>query len=51
MVGVFNFSDTLRKTETVMQAEFRRKDRLKAIKILAISFAIASIASILFILV
>ena len=51
MVGVFNFSDTLRKTETVMQAEFRRKDRIKAIKILAISFTIASIASILFILV
>ncbi|MEO6728720.1 MAG: hypothetical protein ABIM99_02240 [Candidatus Dojkabacteria bacterium] len=51
MVGVFNFSDTLRKTESVPQAESRRKDQIKGLKILALSFIIGSIAAILFILV
>ncbi len=51
MMGVFNFSDTLRKTETVVQAEFRRKDRIKAIKIFLLSFVIASIITGLFLLI
>lgn len=51
MMGVFNFSDKLRNTETVTQKEFRRKDQLKALKILIYSAAIASILSVLFILI
>ncbi len=51
MMGVFNFSDKLRDTETITQAEFRRKDQIAALKILGYSFAIASIATILFILI
>lgn len=51
MVGVFNFSDKLRNTESVTQAEFRRKDQIKALKIFIYSFAIASILTVIFILI
>ncbi len=50
MLGVFNFSDTLRKTESVMQADARRLDQVKALKILLISFLLATFATIIFIL-
>ncbi len=33
MRGVFNFGPEVGKTDTVMQAEFRRKDRAKALQI------------------
>jgi hypothetical protein len=36
--GVFNFGPHVGKTDTVEQAEFRKLDRLKALKILGISF-------------
>ncbi|MFS8130738.1 MAG: hypothetical protein ACMG57_02040 [Candidatus Dojkabacteria bacterium] len=51
MTGVFNFSDKLRQTETVTQAEYRKKDQVKALKILLYSFTIASIATVVFILI
>ncbi|WP_455383255.1 hypothetical protein [Salinispira pacifica] len=34
MRGVFNFGDEVGKTESVTQAEFRRKDRMKAQRII-----------------
>ena len=34
MSGLFNFSQSLEKTETVSQAEYRRKDQHKAITII-----------------
>ena len=37
MKGVFNFGDTLNKTDTVEQAEFRAQDKKKAQQIFAYS--------------
>jgi hypothetical protein len=37
MMGVFNFRPDVGKTDTVEQAEFRRKDRQKALWILLYS--------------
>lgn len=42
MSGIFNVSDDdIQRTESIDQAEFRRKDRQKALSILAYSIAIA----------
>ena len=38
--GVFNFSPALNRTDTVSQAAYRQKDRLKALQILGISILI-----------
>ncbi|WP_437191408.1 hypothetical protein [Planctomicrobium sp. SH527] len=40
--GVFNVSSSIGKTDTVEQAEFRKKDRRTAIVIIWLSFLIAS---------
>lgn len=40
MSGLFNFSDDIRKQESVDQAEYRRKDQQKALTIIAGSAAI-----------
>ncbi|MFH0848992.1 MAG: hypothetical protein V1857_05775 [archaeon] len=45
--GVFNFGPQVGKTETVEQAEFRRKDRQKASRIVAYSVLIAAILTAL----
>jgi hypothetical protein len=37
VMGVFNFGPNVGKTDTIEQAEFRRKDRLKAFEILLYS--------------
>lgn len=50
MTGVFNFSDKLRKTESIVQQEFRKQDQAKALKILGISLLISTILTIIFIL-
>lgn len=39
-LGIFNFGDDFSKKETVQQAEFRAKDREKALQIIAYSLAI-----------
>lgn len=41
MSGLFNFSDDIRKHESIDQAEYRRKDQRKAIAIIAGSAAMA----------
>jgi len=45
MRGVFNFRAEVRKTDTVEQAEFRRKDRAKAFQILAYSILIGIVVA------
>jgi hypothetical protein len=47
MKGVFNFGSELGKTETVEQAEFRRKDQRKALLISLYSALIGIAAAIL----
>lgn len=43
--GVFNFGANIGETDTVEQAEFRRQDRRKAIRIIALSALIGAIAA------
>jgi len=45
--GLFNFGPKAGKTETVMQAEFRAKDRKKALQILALSLIIGVVVAII----
>ncbi|HUI93082.1 MAG TPA: hypothetical protein VLX68_12615 [Chitinivibrionales bacterium] len=45
MRGVFNFGPEVGKTDTVLQAEFRKKDRRKASLILLLSGVIGAIAA------
>ena len=49
--GVFNFGHAVGKTETVEQAEFRRKDRQKAVSIVLWSMAVGIIVAVGFALV
>jgi hypothetical protein len=46
MKGVFNFGPEVGKTDTVMQAEFRKKDRQKALFILLLSVLIGAVAAV-----
>jgi hypothetical protein len=45
--GVFNFSPNVGKTDTVMQAEFRNKDRAKALQIVAYAALIGIVVALL----
>lgn len=45
--GVFNFGPDVGKTDTVEQAEFRRKDRRKAIQISVAGLALSSVITTL----
>ena len=45
--GLFNFGPKAGKTETVMQAEFRAKDRKKARQILGLSLIIGVVVAII----
>jgi uncharacterized membrane protein YidH (DUF202 family) len=45
MRGVFNFGPQVGKTEEVEQAEYRRKDKQKALQILAYSALIAIVVA------
>jgi hypothetical protein len=50
MKGVFNFRPDVGKTDTVIQAEFRKKDRQKALFILflsAVTGAVVAVAAVL----
>lgn len=49
--GVFNVQSSLGKTDTIEQAEFRQRDRLTAIRILAGSAVIAVVFTTLFYLI
>jgi hypothetical protein len=44
--GLFNFGPEVGKTETVTQAEFRAKDRKKALQIIALSVFIGVVVAI-----
>lgn len=44
--GVFNFGPDVGKSDTVEQAEYRRKDRVTAIRILSLALLIASAVSL-----
>lgn len=46
MKGVFNFGPEVGKTDTVMQAEFRKKDRQKALFILLLSVIAGTVAAV-----
>jgi hypothetical protein len=46
MKGVFNFGPEVGKTDTVLQAEFRKKDRQKALFILFLSVLIGAVAAV-----
>ena len=46
MRGVFNFGAEVGKTDTVEQAEFRRKDRSKALQIIAYSILIGVVVAL-----
>jgi hypothetical protein len=45
--GVFNFSAEIGKTDSVEQAEFRRKDRARAIQIDLYAFLIGAVVALL----
>ena len=45
--GLFNFKSEVGKTESVDQAEFRAKDKAKAIKIMLAAAAIAALVAVL----
>jgi len=47
MRGVFNFGPEIGKAETVMQAEFRAKDRRKAQAIIGLSLLIAVVVALI----
>lgn len=49
--GLYNFSDTVGKTDSVEQAEFRKKDKQKAQQILGLSIATALILAFLLCLI
>jgi hypothetical protein len=49
--GVFNVQSSLGKTDTIEQAEFRKRDRATAIRILAGSLTISTIYTILIYLI
>ncbi len=42
IMGIFNVTTSLKHYDTVEQAEFRKKDRQTAIKIIALSFLLAA---------
>jgi len=44
--GVFNFGPDVGRTDTVMQAEFRRKDRTRALQIIARSAGIGVVVAL-----
>lgn len=44
--GVFNFGAEVGKTDTVEQAEYRRKDRITALKIIGLSALVGAIVAI-----
>ncbi len=46
MRGLFNFSNELKKTETISEREFREKDKSKSIKIILISLFIGLAAAL-----
>ena len=46
MSGVFNFGAEVGKTDTVEQAEFRRKDRAKALQIVAYSILVGVVVAL-----
>ena len=45
--GLFNFGPEVGKTETVMQAEFREKDRKKSRQIMGLSALIGTVVAVL----
>jgi hypothetical protein len=47
MKGVFNFGDTLNKTDTVEQAEFRAQDKKKAQQIFAYSILAGIVVAVI----
>ena len=49
--GLFNFGDTLGQTDTVAQAEYRAKDKAKAIQITVIAAIIGLIVAFALVLV
>lgn len=51
MKGVFNFGPEVGKTDTVLQAEFRKKDRQKALFILFLSVLIGAAAAVAAVLI
>jgi len=51
MKGVFNFGPEVGKTDTVMEAEFRKKDRQKALFILFLSAVIGLVVSAVAVLI
>jgi hypothetical protein len=44
--GVFNFSDRLRRTESVIEAEARARDRRKALQIVGLSAVVGGLVAI-----
>lgn len=46
MKGVFNFGPEVGKTDTVIQAEFRKKDRQKALFILLLSVLVGGVVAV-----
>jgi hypothetical protein len=46
MQGVFNLGPNVGKTDTVAQAEFRRKDRAKAMQIAGLSALIGAVVAV-----
>ena len=46
MRGLFNFGPEVGKTDNVMQAEFRKKDREKALLIISLSVAMGAAAAL-----
>jgi hypothetical protein len=46
MKGVFNFGPEVGKTDTVLQAEFRKKDREKALFILFLSMVVGAVVGV-----
>ncbi len=46
MRGLFNFGPEVGKTDTVEQAEFRRKDRMKAMQIILYGSVIGAVVAI-----
>jgi hypothetical protein len=51
MKGVFNFGPEVGKTDTVEQAEFRKKDRAKALFIIFLSMAIGAVVAVAAVLI
>jgi len=51
MKGVFNFGPEVGKTDTVMEAEFRKKDRQQALFILFLSLLIGAVVGVAAVLI